>query len=179
MTQTALAQESCKLPSLHITHIMHNWKSHEQRIGRHPQEHRTVFLFQLSSNQKLLQMQEYTHVLMQLRTRSPPYVWLVLLILPALKTLAQYKSNNHLTGGSTRPRPGSPPYVPYDAPVPHAGKQVLSACPIETMNMIVLLLPLGQRLSTDKWPCHMEAPLVCTIHGANLIIHTMSLHFPQ
>ena len=35
---------------------------------------------------------------------------------------------------------------------------------------------LGQRLSTDKWPCHMEAPLVCTIHGANLIIHIMSLH---
>ena len=142
MTQTALAQESCKLPSLHITHIMHNWKSHEQRIGRHPQEHRTVFLFNLSSNQKLLQMQEYTHVLMQLCT-------------------------------------GSPPYVPYDAPVSHACKQVLNACPIETMNIIVLLLPLGQRFSTDKWPCHMEAPLVCTIHGANLIIHTMSLHFPQ
>mmetsp|Transcript_27731 Transcript_27731/g.45886 ORF Transcript_27731/g.45886 Transcript_27731/m.45886 type:complete len:92 (+) Transcript_27731:208-483(+) len=80
---------------------MHNWKSHEQRIGRHPQEHRTVFLFHLSSNQKLLQMQEYTHVLMQLRT-------------------------------------GSPPYVPYDAPVPQACKQVLNACPIETMNIIVL-----------------------------------------
>ena len=64
MTQTALAQESCKLPSLHITHIMHNWKSHEQRIGCYPQEHRTVFLFHLPSNQKLLQMQEYTHVLM-------------------------------------------------------------------------------------------------------------------
>ena len=92
----------------------------------------------LSSNQKLLQMQEYTHVLMQLRT-------------------------------------GSPPYVPYDAPVPHACKQVLNACPIETMNIIVLLLPLGQRLSTDKWPCHMEATLVCTIHGANLIINTMPL----
>ena len=55
-----------------------------------------------------------------------------------------------------------------------ACKQVLNACPIETMNIIVLLLPLG--LSTDKWPCHMEAPLVCTIHGANLIIHIMSLH---
>ena len=93
----------------------------------------------LSSNQKLLQMQEYTHVLMQLRT-------------------------------------GSPPYVPYDALVPQACKQVLNVCPIETMNIIVLLLPLGQRLSTDKWPCHMEAPLVCTIHGANLIIHIMSLH---
>ena len=82
----------------------------------------------LSSNQKLLQMQEYTHALMQLRT-------------------------------------GSPPYVPYDAPVPQACKQVLNACPIETMNIMVLLLPLSQRLSTDKWPCHMEAPLVCTIHG--------------
>ena len=55
----------------------------------------------LSSNQKLLQMQEYTHVLMQLRT-------------------------------------GSPPYVPYE--VPHACKQVLNRCPIETMNIIVLLL---------------------------------------
>ena len=62
----------------------------------------------LSSNQKLLQMQEYMHVLMQLRT-------------------------------------GSPPYVHYDAPVPHACKQVLNTCPIETMNIIVLLLPLGQR----------------------------------
>ena len=92
----------------------------------------------LSSNQKLLQMQEYTHVLMQLRT-------------------------------------GSPPYVPYDALVPHACKQVLNACPIETMNIVVLLLPPGQRLSTDKWPCHMEAPLVCTIHGANLIINIMPL----
>ena len=92
----------------------------------------------LSSNQKLLQMQEYTHVLMQLRA-------------------------------------GSPPYVPYDALVPHACKQVLNTCPIETMNIIVLLLPLGQRLSTDKWPCHMEAPLVCTIHGANLIIRIMPL----
>ena len=92
----------------------------------------------LSSNQKLLQMQEYMHVLMQLRT-------------------------------------GSPPYVPYDALVPHACKQVLNACPIETMNIVVLLLPLGQRLSTDKWPCHMEAPLVCTIHGANLIINIMPL----
>ena len=55
-------------------------------------------------------------------------------------------------------------------------KQVLNACPVEAMNIIVLLLPLGQRLSTDKWPCHMEAPLVGTIHGANLIIHIMSLH---
>ena len=91
----------------------------------------------LSSNQKLLQMQEYTHVLM------------------------------HCTG--------SPPYVPYDALVPHACKQVLNMCPIETMNIIVLLLPLGQRLSTDNWPCHMEAPLVCTIHGANLIIRIMPL----
>ena len=92
----------------------------------------------LSSNQKLLQMQEYTHILMQLRT-------------------------------------GSPPYVPYDAPVPHACKQVLNMCPIETMNIMALLLSLGQRLSTDKWPCHMEAPLVCTIYGANLIIHIMPL----
>ena len=88
----------------------------------------------LSSNQKLLQMQEYTHVLMQLCT-------------------------------------GSPPYVPYDAPMPHACKQLLNTCPLETMNIIVLLLLLRQRLSTDKWPCHMEAPLVCTIHGTNLIIH--------
>ena len=63
----------------------------------------------LSSNQKLLQMQEYTHVLMQLRT-------------------------------------GSPPYVPYDAPVPQACKQVLNVCPIETMNIIVLLLPLGSKI---------------------------------
>ena len=92
----------------------------------------------LSLNQKLLQMQEYAHVLMQLCT-------------------------------------GSPPYVLYDAPVPHACKQVLNTCPIETMNIIVLLLPLGQRLSTDKWPCHMEAPFVCIIHGANLIIHKMPL----
>ena len=53
--------------------------------------------------------------------------------------------------------------------------QVLNACPIETMTIVVLLLPLGQRLSTDKWPCHMEAPLVCTIHGANLIINIMPL----
>ena len=60
-------------------------------------------------------------------------------------------------------------------PVPHACKQVLNACPIETMNIVVLLLPLGQRLSTNKWPCHMEAPLVCTIHGANLIINIMPL----
>ena len=29
-------------------------------------------------------------------------------------------------------------------------KQVLNVCPVETMNIIVLLLPLGQRLSTDK-----------------------------
>ena len=43
------------------------------------------------------------------------------------------------------------------------------------MNIIVLLLSLGQSLSTNKWPCHMEAPLVCTIHGANLIIHIMPL----
>ena len=92
----------------------------------------------VSSNQKLLQMQEYTHVLMQLGT-------------------------------------GSPPYVPYDAPMPHACTQVLNTCRIETMNVIVLLLSLGQRLSTDKWPCHMEAPLVGTIHGANPIIHIMPL----
>ena len=38
---------------------------------------------------------------------------------------------------------------------------------------VLLLLPLGQRLSTDKWPCHMEAPLGCTIHGANLAINRM------
>ena len=42
----------------------------------------------LSSNQKLLQMQEYTYILMQLGT-------------------------------------GSPPYVPYNVPMPHACKQVL------------------------------------------------------
>ena len=93
----------------------------------------------LSSNQKMLQMQEYTHVLMQLRT-------------------------------------GSPPYVPYNAPMPQVCKQVLNACPIETMHIVVFLVALRQSLSTDKWPYHMQAPLVCTIHGANLIIHIMSLH---
>ena len=51
----------------------------------------------LSSNQKLLQMQEYLYVLMQLTT-------------------------------------GSPPYVPYNAPMPHACKQVLNLCPNETMH---------------------------------------------
>ena len=64
----------------------------------------------LSSNQKLLQMQEYTHLLMQLGT-------------------------------------GSPPYVPYDAPIPHACEQVLNMCPKETLNHIVLLLSLGKSLS--------------------------------
>ena len=70
----------------------------------------------------------------------------------------------------------SPPYVPYNAPMPHACKQVLNSCPIETMHIVVLLLALRQSLSTDKGACHMEAPLVCTIHGANLIIHIMSLY---
>ena len=93
----------------------------------------------LSWNQKMLQMQEYMHVLMQLCT-------------------------------------GSPPYVPYNAPMPHACKQVLNLCPIETMHIVVFLLALRQSLSTDKGPYHMEAPLVCTIHGANLIIHIMSLY---
>ena len=120
--------------------------------GHHPQQHTTVrsihvpYMFPwtiwrvpyLSSDKKLKQMQEYTYVLMQPRTRSPPY-------------------------------------VPYDAPMPHACNQVLNTCPTETMNIVVLLLSLGQSLSTDKWPCHMEAPLVCTIQGANLIIHLMPL----
>ena len=70
----------------------------------------------LSSNQKLLQMQEHTHVLMQIST-------------------------------------GSPPYVPYNAPMPHACKQMLNLCPIETMH-IVFLLALRQNLSTDKGPHH-------------------------
>ena len=47
----------------------------------------------------------------------------------------------------------SPPYIPYDAPMPHVCKQVLNMCPIETMNIVVLLLSLGQNLSTDKRPC--------------------------
>ena len=92
----------------------------------------------MSSNQKLLQMQEYMHVLMQLNT-------------------------------------GSPPYIPYNASMPHACKQVLNTCPKETTNIGVILLLIGQSLSTDKWPCHMEAPLVCTIHESHLIIHVMSL----
>ena len=46
---------------------------------------------------------------------------------------------------------------------------------IATMNIVVLVLPIGQSLSTDKWPFHMEVPLVCTIHGARLIIHIMLL----
>ena len=55
-----------------------------------PMDHMEVLY--LSSNPKLLQMQEYTHVLMHLSTRSPPY-------------------------------------VPYNAPMPHACKQVLNTCP--------------------------------------------------
>ena len=43
-----------------------------------------------------------------------------------------------------------PPEEPPSTPLGNA---------IETMNIIVLLLPLGQRLSTDKWPCHMRRPL--------------------
>ena len=81
----------------------------------------------LSSNQNLLQMQDYTHVLMQIIT-------------------------------------GSPPYVPYNAPMPHACKQVLNPCPIEAMHIVVFLLALRQSLSTHRGPYHMEAPLVCTIH---------------
>ena len=95
----------------------------------------------LSSNQKLLQMQEYTHVLMQIST-------------------------------------GSPPYVPYNASIPHACKQVLNPCPTETMHIVVFLLALRQSLSSDKGPYHMEAPLICTIHGANLRMHIMSLYPP-
>ena len=67
------------------------------------------------------------------------------------------------------------PCIPYNAPIPHACKQVLNACSIETLKMVVLLLLIGPSLSTDKWPCNMEAPLVCTIHRAHLIIHIMSL----
>ena len=70
---------------------------------------------------------------------------------------------------------GSHPYVPYNAPMPHACKQVLNTCPIETMYIVVLLLALRQSVSTDTGPYHMEAPLVCTTHGANLIIHIMPL----
>ena len=79
----------------------------------------------LSSNQKLLQMQEYKDLLMQ---RCTGY------------------------------------------------KQVLNSCPIETMHIVVFRLSLGQSLSTDKGPYHMEAPRVCTIRGANLIIHIMSVY---
>ena len=63
--------------------------------------------------------------------------------------------------------PKSPQAHPLETPLELSDPN----CPI-----IVLLLLLGQRLSTDKWPCHMEVPLVYTIHGANLIIHIMSLH---
>ena len=52
---------------------------------------------QTGLNQKLLQVQECAHVLMQVST-------------------------------------GSPPCVPYDAPMPHACKQLLNMCPIETMK---------------------------------------------
>ena len=45
------------------------------------------------------------------------------------------------------------------------------------MNIVVLLLPIGQSLLTDKWPCHMEGPPVCTIHAAHLIIHMMTPMF--
>ena len=76
----------------------------------------------LSSNQKLLQMQEYTHLLIQLGT-------------------------------------GSTPCIPYNAPMPHVCKQVLNTCPIETMNIIVLLPAISQSFSTDKWPCHTWHPL--------------------
>ena len=49
--QVALAQENCKLPSLHITHIMYICKSHERRC-HNPQQHTAVFLFRrhLSTN---------------------------------------------------------------------------------------------------------------------------------
>ena len=72
----------------------------------------------LSSNQKLLEMQEYTHVLMQIST-------------------------------------GSPPYVPYNAPMPHACKQVLNSCPIETMHIVVFLLALRQSLIDQDPPQHL------------------------
>ena len=93
----------------------------------------------LCSNQKLLQMQEYTHVLMQIST-------------------------------------GSTPYVRYNARMPHACKQVLNSCPIETRNIIVLLLAPHQSLSTVQGPHHMEAPLVCAVEGANLTIQIISLY---
>ena len=62
-------------------------------------------------------------------------------------------------------------YSCYSVPDPlHmflTSEQVLNMCPKENKNIIALLLSLGQSLSTDKWACHMEVPLVCTIHGAN------------
>ena len=45
---------------------------------------------------------------------------------------------------------------------------------METMNIIILLLRIGQSVSTNEWPCHMEAPLVCNMRGAHLIGHKMS-----
>ena len=70
---------------------------------------------------------------------------------------------------------GSPPYVPYNAPMPHACKQVLNTSPIKPMYIVVLLLVLCQSLSTNQGPYRMDAPLLCTVHGANLIIHIMFL----
>ena len=61
--------------------------------------------------------------------------------------------------------------------MPHARKQVLNTCPIETMNIVVLLLSLGHSQSADKGRCHTEAPLVCIIHGAYLIIHMSLVSF--
>ena len=37
-------------------------------------------------------------------------------------------------------------------PMPHACKQVLNMCPMETMNIVVLLLSISQSLSNDQGP---------------------------
>ena len=76
----------------------------------------------LSLNQKLLQMQEYTHTY---------YV--------RVHVLMQFST-------------GSPPYVPHNAPMPHACKQVLNTCPVETMHIVVF------RAEMVRHPCILGGP---------------------
>ena len=52
----------------------------------------------------------------------------------------------HVNGRKSVPHPPPPPYVPYNAHMPYARKEMLNMCPKETMNIIMLLLPVGKSL---------------------------------
>ena len=110
-----------------------------------------------------------------IRNMLPWAIWLVLCLAPNLK-LSHVQKDAH---GLMQIFRSTLPYVSNTFEVPQACKQMFHTCPVEPMNIIILLLPGSQGLAAIEGGDGVKAALVGAVMRTHLVVKKVALGSPR